>query len=185
MDIDVYKEWLGIPEGERPPDQYTLLRLVQFEDDAQKVRAHYKKLNAHIRKYATGAYSVRSQELLNELARSMLCLTDPERKREYDESLGREFDDAEDGVVPMERILVKQGHIDRDQMKEAQGFAEHRGLTMRDALVQMKLVPQDEWTMFSHWLIWHGRRRCNARKPECSECELAELCPRTGVKVSK
>ena len=49
----------------------------------------------------------------------------------------------------------------------------------------MKLVPQDDWTMFSHWLIWHGRRRCSARRPECSECELAELCPRTGVKVSQ
>ena len=143
MDIDVYKEWLGIPEGERPPDQYTLLRLVKFEDDVAKVRAHYKKLNAHIRKYATGQYSVRSQELLNELARSMLCLTDPERKREYDESLGREFDESESGVVPLQRILVKQGHIDRDQMKDAESFAEQRGLTMRDAVVQMKLVPQD------------------------------------------
>lgn len=143
MEIDVYKEWLGIPEGDRPPDQYTLLRLVQFEDDTQKIRANYKKLNAHIRKYATGQYSVRSQELLNELARSMLCLTDPERKREYDESLGREFDESEAGVVPMERILVKQGHLDRDKMKEAQDFADQRGLTMRDAVVQMKLVPSD------------------------------------------
>ena len=40
-----------------------------------------------------------------------------------------------------------------------------------------KLVPRDDWTMFSHWLIWHGRRRCSARKPECAECEIATLCP--------
>jgi endonuclease-3 len=46
----------------------------------------------------------------------------------------------------------------------------------------MKLVPQNEWTDFSHWLIWHGRRRCNARKPDCADCEIAELCPRIGVK---
>ena len=46
----------------------------------------------------------------------------------------------------------------------------------------MKLVPQPDWTMFSHWLIWHGRRRCSARKPDCAECELAALCPRKGVK---
>lgn len=45
----------------------------------------------------------------------------------------------------------------------------------------MKLVPQDEWTLFSHWLIWHGRRRCDARKPDCEHCELTALCPRTGV----
>ncbi len=46
----------------------------------------------------------------------------------------------------------------------------------------MKLVPQNEWTDFSHWLIWHGRRRCDARKPDCADCEIANLCPRIGVK---
>ena len=40
-----------------------------------------------------------------------------------------------------------------------------------------KLVPRNDWTMFSHWLIWHGRRRCSARKPDCSICEIATLCP--------
>lgn len=40
-----------------------------------------------------------------------------------------------------------------------------------------KLVPQEEWTMFSHWLIWHGRRRCPARKPQCQVCEIHHLCP--------
>ena len=41
----------------------------------------------------------------------------------------------------------------------------------------MKLIPADQWTLFSHWLIWHGRRRCDARKPACAECEVAALCP--------
>ena len=45
----------------------------------------------------------------------------------------------------------------------------------------MKLIPQGQWTLFSHWLIWHGRRRCDARKPACAACELQTLCPRTGV----
>jgi len=45
----------------------------------------------------------------------------------------------------------------------------------------MKLAPQAQWTLFSHWLIWHGRRRCDARKPDCTACELQTLCPRTGV----
>jgi hypothetical protein len=140
VELDVYKEWLGIPDGPRPPDQYELLRLVRFEDSIDKVRNNYKKLNAHVRKYATGQYSVISQNLLNELAKAMLCLTDPERKREYDESLGRVFEVDESAVVPMEQILVKQGHIDRDQMKEAQEYSESHGLTMRDTVVQMKLV---------------------------------------------
>jgi len=45
----------------------------------------------------------------------------------------------------------------------------------------MNLVPQDQWTMFSHWLIWHGRRRCYARSPDCPNCEIKSVCPRIGV----
>jgi endonuclease-3 len=41
----------------------------------------------------------------------------------------------------------------------------------------MKLVPQEQWTLFSHWLIWHGRRRCTARNPDCPNCEIKKLCP--------
>jgi endonuclease-3 len=41
----------------------------------------------------------------------------------------------------------------------------------------MKLTPQANWTMLSHWLIWHGRRRCAARRPDCANCEILELCP--------
>ena len=44
----------------------------------------------------------------------------------------------------------------------------------------MKLIPRGQWTLFSHWLIWHGRRRCDARKPDCGGCEIAKLCPSAG-----
>jgi len=44
----------------------------------------------------------------------------------------------------------------------------------------IKLIPQGKWTLFSHWLIWHGRRRCYARKPDCPGCELREICPSAG-----
>ena len=48
----------------------------------------------------------------------------------------------------------------------------------------MRLVPRPHWTMFSHWLIWHGRRRCAARNPDCTNCEIKKLCPQIGVKVN-
>lgn len=48
----------------------------------------------------------------------------------------------------------------------------------------MKLVPREDWTMFSHWLIFHGRRRCFARSPDCPGCELRAICP-TGKKLLK
>ena len=41
----------------------------------------------------------------------------------------------------------------------------------------MKLVPRKHWTVWSHWLIWHGRRRCFARRPDCRQCEILRLCP--------
>jgi len=41
----------------------------------------------------------------------------------------------------------------------------------------MRLVPRPQWTDFSHWLIWHGRRRCYARNPDCANCELGSICP--------
>lgn len=140
-DIDVYKEWLGIPEGDRPPDFYTLLRVVQFEDDAEKIQTNYRKLNAHVRKYATGQYLKQSQDLLNELAKAMLCLTDPNSKREYDQSQGREIKTT-DGAGPKTMLdhLVAQGIINATQADEIAHFAEARGLANRDAAIQMKLV---------------------------------------------
>jgi hypothetical protein len=141
--LDVYKDWLGIPEDQRPPNHYQLLRLKQFEDDSAKVQKNYKKLNEHVRKFASGQYQKESQDLLNELARAMLCLTDPERKREYDESLGRVFEESAgtDGKKkPLGRVLVERGVLTKDQAKEANDFAEARGLSMRDAVVQLKLT---------------------------------------------
>ena len=49
----------------------------------------------------------------------------------------------------------------------------------------MALVPQKDWTLFSHWLIWHGRRRCFARNPDCPNCEVRADCPRIGVAQAK
>lgn len=141
--MDVYKEWLGIPDGPRPPDHYQLLRLKQFEDSVEKIRANYKKLNGHVRKYATGQYLEESQALLNELAKSMLCLTDLERKREYDVSQGREFEEEATGPQTMDMILIEQKHVSSDQAKEAREHAERVGLDLRDSFIQLKMVAPD------------------------------------------
>ena len=45
----------------------------------------------------------------------------------------------------------------------------------------MPLVPQADWTLWSHLLILHGRRVCNARKPRCGDCAVADLCPAATV----
>jgi endonuclease III len=60
------------------------------------------------------------------------------------------------------------------------------GLTANDDPVKveadlMAIIPQQEWIDFSHRLIHHGRQVCQARKPKCDACTLAELCPKIGV----
>lgn len=39
------------------------------------------------------------------------------------------------------------------------------------------LIPREDWSDAHHWLIWHGRRICNARAPKCDSCPLLQLCP--------
>jgi len=77
--------------------------------------------------------------------------------------------------------IVVDTHVSR--------LAQRLGLTgetdpVKIEFALMPLVPRDEWTLFSHWLILHGRRVCNARKPRCGSCTLRAHCPRVGVTVS-
>jgi endonuclease-3 len=77
--------------------------------------------------------------------------------------------------------LVVDTHVTR--------LANRLGLTNETDAVKiefalMPLVPRESWTLFSHWLILHGRAVCNARKPLCSACALAPHCPRLGVSAS-
>jgi len=74
--------------------------------------------------------------------------------------------------------IVVDTHVKR--LSERLGFSKATTPEKVELDLQ-KLVPQQDWTMISHWLIWHGRRRCPARKPQCHDCEIKQLCP-TGKK---
>ena len=140
--LDVYRDWLGIKEPARPLSNYQVLRLKQFEDDIAKIREHYRKMNAYVRKYASGEFAQQSQDLLNELAKAMLCLTDVVRKREYDASLGRKT--TEEGRRrTLEEILLSQKAIDDAQLTKARNYAKAVGVDVRDALMQQKLAKPD------------------------------------------
>ena len=65
-------------------------------------------------------------------------------------------------------------------------LSQRLGMTRQEDAVKieqdlMRQLPTEEWIMFSHRVIHHGRRICKARKPRCEECPLAALCPRIGV----
>ena len=140
--LDVYRDWLHIQETARPLDYYQLLKVPRFEDDAGKIRSSYRQLNAHVRKYATGEFGPESQRLLNELAKAMLCLTDAQRKREYDVSQGRK-DEGTGRKRTLEEILLANKAVTSEQLAKARAFAKAIGLEVRDAIVQQRLAAQE------------------------------------------
>jgi endonuclease-3 len=77
----------------------------------------------------------------------------------------------------MEAGIVVDTHVAR--LSKRLGLTKHTDPVKieRDLI---KVIPQKDWTLWSHLLIWHGRRRCSARKPDCAHCELAPLCPSAG-----
>ncbi|HEY4312591.1 MAG TPA: hypothetical protein VGN12_24290 [Pirellulales bacterium] len=139
--LEVYRDWLGITETTRPLTHYQLLRLGKFEDDPAKIRLHYRKMNSHVRKFASGDFAQQSQELLNELAKAMLCLTDTRRKGEYDASLGR-AETSKRRKHTLEEILVGRKIIDAAALEKARNLAKAINLEIRDAVIQQK-VPAD------------------------------------------
>ena len=99
-------------------------------------------MNEHVRKFAAGDYAAQSQALLNEMAKAMLCLTDVQRKREYDATLGRS-DDGELRRRSLEEILLANKVVDQAQLDKARNYAKAVGLEMRDAVLQQKLATPD------------------------------------------
>ena len=74
----------------------------------------------------------------------------------------------------IEAGIVVDTHVAR--LSQRLGLTKHQDpVKIERDLV--KVIPRDAWTLWSHLLIWHGRRRCPARKPDCPGCELRDLCP--------
>jgi len=74
--------------------------------------------------------------------------------------------------------VVVDTHVGR--LSRRMGLTRHLDpVKVESALV--RLIPKEDWTLVSHLLIAHGRKRCNARKPDCAQCELKKLCPQRGL----
>ena len=84
--------------------------------------------------------------------------------------LGTAFGQASGIVVDthMKRVAFRLGLTDRTEPEKVE----------RDL---MKLVPKKDWIFFSQGMVWHGRRVCFARKPDCPICALRAVCPKRGV----
>lgn len=62
------------------------------------------------------------------------------------------------------------------RLSERLGFSKQKDPVKLEFELQT-IIPQKDWTLASHLLIWHGRRCCYARKPECFRCPVLKLCP--------
>jgi endonuclease-3 len=134
--------------------------------------------------FATGFYRQKAKSL-----RGMMTML----IEEFDGEVPESFDDLlrlpgvarkTANVVSAERGNAQGVVVDTHVRRVSQrlGFTKHED-PVRIERDLMKLVPRADWARFPHLLIWHGRRICDARKPDCEVCPLAlDLCPSSRVR---
>ena len=102
-----------------------------------------------------------------------------------------------DELVKLPGVARKTANVVAAELGSAQGIvvdthvrrlSQRLGLTRNDDPVKIerdlqRIVPRADWGRFPHLLIWHGRRVCIARAPECAECVVNDLCPSSRVDV--
>src|SRR5919198_185962 len=100
------------------------------------------------------------------------------------ENLFRKYRRPEDYLgVPQAELEHAQGIVVDTHVRR---LSQRLGLTREEDTVKierdlMKIVPREDWGRFPHLLIWHGRRVCIARRPECERCVVNDLCPASRV----
>jgi endonuclease III len=146
----------------RSPEDYLVVPIEELEQDV----------------YAAGFYRQKARSIQG----SMRMLVE-----EYEGRVPRTI--AE--LVRLPGVARKTANVVAAELGETQGIVVDthvRRLAQRLALTRqqdpvkierdlIKLVPHERWRLFPHLLIWHGRRVCDARRPACERCVLADLCP--------
>ena len=110
---------------------------------------------------------------------------------EFDGEVPHRLDD----LLRLPGVARKTANVVASELGHAQGIvvdthvrrlSQRLGLTRHDDPVKIerdlqRVVPRADWARFPHFLIWHGRRVCDARRPRCEDCVLSDLCPSTRV----
>jgi endonuclease III len=132
--------------------------------------------------FATGFYRQKTKAIRGTMA---MLLED------YDGKVPRRMED----LLRLPGVARKTANVVATELGEPQGIvvdthvrrlSQRLGLTREEDPVKIerdlqKLVPREQWGIFPHLLIWHGRRVCLARAPQCEACVLSELCPSSRV----
>ena len=136
--------------------------------------------------YATGFYRQKTKSIRG----AMRVLLE-----EFDGEVPRRLDD----LLRLPGVARKTANVVAAELGHAQGIvvdthvsrlSNRLKLTKQKDAVKiendlLKLVPQKDWIIFSHLLIFHGRRVCKARRALCEECQVERLCPSSMLKTGK
>lgn len=137
---------------------------------------------------------------VDELANDLYSITYHNQKAGYIQNACQEIIDEHNGAIPdtMEdltalpgvgrktaNVVLQHGHnviegivVDTHVQRISQRLALTDATQPADIETSlMKIVPQEYWQEFTHWLISHGRETCTAQSPDCGDCVLADLCP--------
>jgi endonuclease-3 len=161
-DVNVNRVTTRLFEKYRRPADYLAVPLDELERDV----------------YETGFFRQKAKAIRG----SMRMLLE-----EFDGEVPRRLED----LVRLPGVARKTANVVAAELGDAQGIvvdthvrrlSQRLGLTRNDDPVKierdlMRTVPRTDWHRFPHLLIWHGRRVCDARRPRCEECVLADLCP--------
>jgi endonuclease III len=132
--------------------------------------------------FATGFYRQKTKALRGTMA--MLI-------EEFDGHVPRRMED----LLRLPGVARKTANVVAAELGDPQGIvvdthvrrlSQRLGLTREEDPVKIeralqKLVPREHWGIFPHLLIWHGRRVCDARRPQCERCVVNDLCPSSRV----
>jgi endonuclease-3 len=165
-DVNVNRVTERLFEKYRRPEDYLAVPAEELERDI----------------YATGFYRQKTKALRGTMA--MLV-------EEFDGRVPHRLED----LLRLPGVARKTANVVAAELGDAQGIvvdthvrrlSQRLGLTREEDPVKIerdvqKLVPREHWGLFPHLLIWHGRRVCLARSPQCGRCVVNDLCPASRV----
>jgi endonuclease III len=149
----------------------------RYPDPAALARADHSELEPMI--FSTGFYRMKARNLIAMAQRVV-------------ERHGGEVPDTMAGLVDLPGVARKTANVVLGSVfgknegvvvdTHVARLAPRLGLTAQSDPQKieedlMRLVPRDQWSTFAQRVIWHGRRVCHAKKPDCEHCTLAPLCP--------
>lgn len=167
-DVNVNRVTPALFEKYRRPEDYLAVPQEELERDI----------------YATGFFRQKAKAIRGTM--QMLL-------EEFDGEVPSRLED----LVRLPGVARKTANVVAAELGHAQGIvvdthvrrlSQRLGLTRNEDPVKIerdlqRIVPRPDWARFPHLLIWHGRRVCDARRPLCEECVLADLCPSSRVPV--